>query len=687
MKINFGADVCGDLEASSKREWLETNGIGGYASATISGMNTRRYHGLLVAAFHPPTDRRVLLSKMEETVVLANGARIELGTNRYPNSTVHPQGFKVQTAFRLDPSPIFTFRVGQIEIEKSLFMLHGENTVVLRYRLRLSEKDLSEANADQNANVRLELRPLLAFRDYHSMQHENSLWIQSDEIERNLIRFAPHDSDTHLFIRSTASQTDLANVWYRNFEYEEERIRGFDFHEDLLNPCVLIFESNGANESETVCDLVVSTNCHDEQDAHALAEQFETSERARRAKIERHFFTNAPRFAFNDFVQNLYEAADAYIVRRADTPTQKNLHSIIAGYHWFTDWGRDTMISLTGLTLATRRFSLARNILRAFAAYMNEGLIPNRFPDYDEPPEYNTIDGTLWFFHAAREYLRRANDEKFVRDELYEKLKESIHWHERGTKYDIRMTDDGLLRGGNPHVQLTWMDAKVGDWVVTPRTGKPVEIQALWYNALRVTAELAWRFQDAETQKHCAALAERARASFKAKFWNANENCLYDYLTDDDMPNAQIRPNQIFAVSLPHAILQDAERARAVVAVVERELLTPFGLRSLSPRDPEYRPRYEGDARSRDAAYHQGTVWAWLIGAFINAYLKTHGRTPDTLARARTFTEGFRAHLLEAGLGQISEIFDAAAPHTPCGCIAQAWSIAEVLRCELEELN
>jgi predicted glycogen debranching enzyme len=312
--------------------------------------------------------------------------------------------------------------------------------------------------------------------------------------------------------------------------------------------------------------------------------------------------------------------------------------------------------------------------------------LPNRFPDSDAQPEYNTVDGTLWFVHAVGELLRRTDDEAFVREHFYEALCDIITWHEQGTHYQIRMTEDGLLRAGEPGVQLTWMDAKVGDLVVTPRVGKPVEIQALWYNALRTVEQLARRFNDEQTAAHCRAIADGTRANFNGLFWDEHAGGLYDCVNDAGEPDAAVRPNQIFAVSLPHALVV-GERARRVVELVERELLTPVGLRTLSPKSPDYRARYEGDAYARDTAYHQGTVWPWLLGPFITAYLKVNERTPASLETARSWTQAFRAHLREAGLGQISEIFDAEPPHTPRGCIAQAWSVAELLRCELEELS
>jgi predicted glycogen debranching enzyme len=376
----------------------------------------------------------------------------------------------------------------------------------------------------------------------------------------------------------------------------------------------------------------------------------------------------------------LYGAAEQFIVQRGS-----HRSSVIAGYHWFTDWGRDTMISLPGLALTTEKFVTARDILSAFADNLSEGMIPNRFPDEGDQPEYNTVDATLWFVHAIGEYLRRTNDISFIRGNLYSGLIQIVDWHERGTRYGIRVTDDGLLRSGEEGVQLTWMDAKVGDWVVTPRTGKAVEIQALWYNALCQLEKIAARLSDQRTADYCRKLADRASKSFNEKFWNDEAACLFDVVRDDGTMDASLRPNQIFAVSLPFSMLSE-ERALSVVQVVERELLTPYGLRSLAPSDPAYRGRYEGDSVARDGSYHQGTVWGWLMGPFITASLKIQGRTAESIAQARERLKNFRQHLMDAGIGQVSEIFDGDPPHTPRGCIAQAWSVAELLRCEVEEL-
>jgi predicted glycogen debranching enzyme len=666
--INFDAEACQNLDTALKREWLETNNLGGFASATITGANARRYHGLLTAALRPPTGRVVLLSKLEETLVL-DGERYELATNLYEPSVVHPQGFRLQSNFRLAPFPVFTYQVGDARIEKTVFMPHGENATVVRYRV----------HAPGAAQASLEIRPLVAFRDYHSLQREALDVFLKAELQDNLVSLCKQDDGAQMFLAHDAGHASVEGYWYRRFEYPEERARGFDFHEDLFNPCLLVWQIKG----DTTCDIIASTR----QQVPGDAATFEARERERRRSVAAGFGeTTAGDEAgsaseVDDYIQTLVAAADQFHVRRGD-----DLSSLIAGYHWFTDWGRDTMISLTGLAFARKQFDAARDILLAFAAHMRQGVIPNRFPDGNDEPEYNNVDGTLWFVNAVGELVRRTGDIEFVREHLYARLKEIIEWHERGTVYSIRVEQDGLLGAGQADVQLTWMDAKLGDYVVTPRAGKAVEIQALWYNALRTVEEIAARVEDDWMRNHCRALAELARASFHGLFWNEADNCLYDCISPVGEPDASIRPNQIFALSLPHPIMTGA-RALSVVETVRRELLTPYGLRSLSPRHPDYRPRYEGDSHSRDTAYHQGTVWAWLIGPFVTAHLRTHGRTPASMEQARGFLRAFREHLTEAGVGQVSEIFDGDAPHTPRGCIAQAWSVAELLRCELEELK
>lgn len=660
--INFDAEACRNLEAALGREWLETNNLGGFASATISGANTRRYHGLLTAALRPPTGRVVLLSKLEETLII-DGQRFDLSTNLYQEGAVHPSGFRQQLEFRLDPFPVFTYQLGEARVEKIVFMSHGENTTVVRYRVQVPEA----------SSASLEIRPLVAFRDYHSLQREAlDIFLQAD-LTPNLVSLLKQDDGTELFLAHNAGQASIEGYWYRQFEYPEERARGFDFHEDLFNPCLLVWQI----EPDTTCDIIASTSVE-----HAASEAAAIEERERMRR--RNVTTNDDVASTGEdaaYVQSLVAAADQFLVRRGE-----GLSSVIAGYHWFTDWGRDTMISLGGLAFTRKKFDTAREILLAFASHMREGVIPNRFPDADEEPEYNNVDGTLWFVNAVGELARRTGDIEFVREHLYARLKEFIEWHERGTVYSIHVDEDGLLSAGQEDVQLTWMDAKIGDYVVTPRAGKAVEIQALWYNALRTIEEIAAQLEDDLMRNHCRALAELARASFHGLFWNDAGNCLFDYINPAGEPDAAVRPNQIFALSLPHPIVT-GPRGRAIIEIVERELLTPYGLRSLSPRHPDYRPLYEGDSYARDTAYHQGTVWAWLIGPFITAYLRVHERTPASLAQARIYMQAFREHLKGTGIGQISEIFDGDAPHTPRGCIAQAWSVAELLRCELEELT
>jgi predicted glycogen debranching enzyme len=652
--MSFGKEVCGNLEAGSRREWLETNGIGGFASGTINGSNTRRYHGLLIAATKPPVGRVVLLSKLEETLI-CDGRTFELGTNRYPG-VIHPQGFRYLKQFRLDPFPVFTFQVEGVEIEKRVFMVQGENTTVAEYSV-VEIRDASD--------VQLELRPLIAFRDYHSLTHENTSINQDVKERPGLVSVSPYIGLPELYLANNASKVEAAGNWYRRFEYQAERERGLDFVEDLFNPCVLRFSLN----SQSKATVVASTAEHSAK----AAEQYRDSEISRRR-------ANARRSPVeNDFVKALTAAADHYIVSRDDQKT------VIAGYHWFSDWGRDTMIALPGLTLPTGQYDAARGILRAFAQHVDHGMLPNRFPDAGETPEYNTVDATLWFFEAVRAFLAYTGDLEFIQKHLYGVLSEIIAWHVRGTRFGISQDPTGLLSSGEPGVQLTWMDAKVGDWVVTPRHGKPVEIQALWYNALCILEDIAARLGDEPARQRYKSMAALTKSSFNREMWNEAGGYLFDVVTEGK-PDSSIRPNQIFAVSLPHSMLTP-KRAKQVVSIAQQHLLTPYGLRTLAPSDPQYHGQYTGDAVSRDGAYHQGTVWPWLIGPFITAYVKVNGGSESARRQAEQWLTPLEDHLEDAGLGHISEIFDGDAPHRPVGCIAQAWSVAEVLRAAVEDIH
>jgi len=653
LPIEFGRAVCGDPKQSSSREWLETNGIGGFACSTIIGLNTRRYHGLLTAATKPPVGRFVLLSKLEEVLVVGD-QRFELSANQY-SDVIHPSGYEYLQSFRLDPFPVFNYRCGNVELEKTVFLVHEQNTAVIQYQLSSDLRGLG---------CTLEIRPLIAFRDYHSTTHANNDIRRDVTIERAMAVITPYPGLPSLYFAHNAKCIDTTGFWFYKFEYERERERGLDFLEDLYSPFLLRFDlaanSSAANSTATI--IASTAPCSSTE-----ALKIRQSEMLRRSRIAGE--SPAP----DPFATTLACAADQFIVARGDQKT------VIAGYPWFTDWGRDTMISLPGLTLVTSRYDDARNILRAFARSIDQGMLPNRFPDSDETPEYNTADATLWMFYAVDEFLRYTGDEEFVRAELYKPLAGIIAWHERGTRYGIHLDSDGLLHAGAPGTQLTWMDAKVHGTPVTPRQGKPVEIQALWHNALRVMAHLATIIGDSAASRRFAVLADRTRQRFREVFWNEAAGCLYDVLPDAGAPDGSIRPNQIFAVSLPYPLLE-AEQALRVVEVVERELLTPYGLRTLSPRDPNYRGRYHGDPASRDGAYHQGTAWPWLLGPFVTAYVKVHGGSDDARGAARRFLDPLHAHLREAGLGQISEVFDGDAPHRPGGCFAQAWNVAEILR-------
>ena len=661
--IELDQNICRDLEAAQTCEWLETNGLGGFASSTIVGLNTRRYHGLLTAATKPPVGRIVLLSKFEEALII-DGGRYDLSANQYPG-TVHPQGFELQTGFRLDPFPIFTYLVEGIEIEKSVFMVQGENTTVVQYEFRQSKRPQADS-----LRYTFEIRPLIAFRDYHSTTHENSALNSHVEIEDGRASVAPYADLPTLYFAHDDGEIETHGDWYRNFEYRVEQERGLDFHEDLFSPFALKFaidQTALAKKSGLRVSIIASTERRDTKQADAY--------RAAEIKRCKTLARSAPRD--NDLVRALTVAADQYIVARGEQKT------VIAGYHWFADWGRDTMIALPGLTLATGRFEIAKSILLEFAKHVDQGMLPNRFPDAGETPEYNTVDATLWFFEAVRALVHYTKDFDFVRDNLYEVLRDIVDWHRRGTRYNIHVDTDGLLFSGEPGVQLTWMDAKVSDWVVTPRTGKAVEIQALWYNALRIMEGLAEKFGDEANEKQYKTMAVCARKSFNELFWNEQTGCLYD-VVNGDQRDASIRPNQVLAVSLTNSMVSKA-RAKSVLRVVERELLTPRGLRTLSPNDSRYIGRYEGDTRSRDGSYHQGTVWPWLMGSYITAYVKTFGENAGRKF-ATEWLNNFEDHLTEACLGQVSEIFDGDPPHTPRGCVAQAWSVAELLRAAVENV-
>lgn len=642
--IAFGPDICQEYGAASSREWLETNGLGSFASGTVAGSHTRRYHGLLVAATRPPVGRLLLLSKLEESLQWG-GNLWELSTNQY-HLALHPKGYRLVERFALDPWPQWTFRLGGLRLLKEIFMPHGRQATAISYSLLEGSEGLT-----------LEVRPLVASRNYHALTYENSVLNPRVQVTDGAIETRPYQGLPLLRLCHSAGRFQAESIWYRNFEYLEELARGLEGYEDLWSPGLFRLEMAPGRPAILLATLDAGLSA---ADLPALAEE----ERSRRQKC----------WGFgrgNRMAGQLMLAADQFLVRRGDG------HSIIAGYPWFTDWGRDTMIALPGLCLARGRYAEARGILETFAQTVDGGVIANRFLDAGKGPEYNTIDAALWFIHASDAYVQASGD-RVAMASLYPTLVGIVEAHREGTRYGIRVDEDGLLMGGEPGVQLTWMDAKVGDWVVTPRWGKPVEVQALWYNGLRTLADWGQGLGCQADVARFTEWANRAYASFNRVFWHEAGGYCYDCFGPNG-PDPALRPNQLLALSLPYPILDQA-RWEAVLLSVERALLTPYGLRTLSPSDPAYRGRCEGDQRSRDGALHQGTVWPWLLGPYVTALLRARGRTPETLASARQLMDSFTPHLSEAGLGSVSEIFDGDMPHLPRGCIAQAWSVAELIR-------
>ncbi len=645
--IEFGNEICSDYPRSSNLEWLETNGIGGFASSTVSGANTRRYHGLLTAALRPPLGRLTLVSKFEETVTV-DGEEFEISANQY-RDTVHPLGFAFLKSFRLDPFPVWVYELAGIELERRVFMVNGENTTVCVWRV------VSRV-AGRDSEVSLVIKPLVSFADYHHLQHENNEFDQRFEATENCVLVQPFADSPELFFNHNAAAVSRTGHWYHGFEYPIEAERGFDAHEDLFQPFSLQYDLN----EEAIA--IISTK----QQNYQNALEFETLETDRRNKLVE---IAEPK---DEFIEQLVLAADQFIVKRGEGET------VIAGYPWFSDWGRDTMISLPGLTLATNREGIAKKILLEFSRHVSDGMLPNRFPDAGETPEYNTVDATLWYFEAIRAYTAKTGDYDFVKEHLYETLAEIIDWHTKGTRYGIHVDEDGLLYAGEPGCQLTWMDAKYGEEVFTPRTGKPVEIQALWYNALETICELARRFRDKKGRRRYEKMSSSARKSFNSEFWYGEGGYLYDVI-DGERKDASIRPNQIFAVSLKHSMIS-MYKAKQIVQIIEKELFTPLGLRSLSASDPAYLGVYKGSPYERDSAYHQGTVWGWLTGPFFEALGRTYPKGRKYRQYEQRIREGFEKHMRENGIGQISEIFDGDEPHHARGCFAQAWSVAELLR-------
>jgi len=661
--ISFVPEICSDLLAAEQREWLVTNGLGGFASGTIAGSSTRRYHGLLIVALAPPSVRTHLVGGLDELATV-DGKTYELASHRWASGAVAPKGFLSIQNFRLDGSiPVWTYQAGSAQIEKRIWMRSGENTTFVRYTL-----------LESNSDVALDLRVLVNYRDFHSATHAGSPpneWrMRVTPIEHGICVTA-FDGAIPFYLRCKEASVEPQHSWYRDFFYPREQQRGLDDHEDLL--LAAIFHAKLA-PSQSVT-IVLSTEVHADLDGTAAL----IDESRRQSKI---LDTAKPLLAASKsgatpaWLSQLLLAADQFIVQRP-LPDQPSGTTVIAGYHWFGDWGRDTMIALPGLTISTGRTDVARQILLAFSRFVDGGMLPNNFPDAGGAPQYNTIDATLWYFEAIRQYFEATNDTQTL-ETLFPVLANIVDAHLKGTRYNIHVDPaDGLLHGGGPGVQLTWMDAKIGDWVVTPRTGKPVEINALWLNAMETMAQFAQHLGQAPALYQ--QLSAHTISSF-SKFWNPQRNCCFDVL---DAPgigpgggnDSSFRPNQIFAVSLQHSALSPQQQ-KAVVDACASELLTPFGLRSLAPSEPAYAGIYSGGVRERDGAYHQGAVWGWLLGPFALA----HYRVYQDRAAALAFLDPLAKSIDSYGVGTLAEIFDGDPPHHPRGCIAQAWSVAELLR-------
>ena len=635
-------------------EWLEADGLGGFASSTVSGIRTRRYHALLLTATMPPTGRMALVNGIEAWLETPNG-RFALSAQRYAPDVVHPDGHNRIDDFRIDPWPTWTFRAEDgTEVSQEVVACHERGQVIVRWRLlsrplvgRVGGRGPNPVRTDQP--VQLMVRPLLSGRDYHALHHENPSFEFGAEVTGARVLWRPYPGVPAISAVSDGSYRHEP-AWYRDFQYDAERERGLDFTEDLASPGLFTWTLNGSEAT-----LILSAGeASPDLDAGWLLD----AEARRRRRFD----------------SPLQRAADAYVVRRGAGKT------IVAGYPWFTDWGRDTFITLRGFMTLPGGLDLARDILLAWAPAVSEGMVPNRFPDAGERPEYNAVDASLWYVIAAHELLEAAGAGRIAlapadKEVLYRAIGQIVAGYRAGTRFDIRMDEDGLLAAGVPGVQLTWMDAKVGDQVITPRVGKPVEVQALWLNALRIAAAI-W-------PEYCN-VYRHGLASFQLRFWNEPGDCLYDVVDVDHVAGRNdpaVRPNQILAVGgLPYQVLVEPYAGR-VVETVERRLLTPIGLRSLAPGEPGYTPHYGGGVPERDSAYHQGTVWPWLIGPFVHAWLRVRGDTPEAKREAdERFLSPLREHLGVAGLGHISEIADAEPPHRPGGCPFQAWSLGELLR-------
>ena len=644
---------CRDLDRALSLEWLEPNGRGGFASGTVAGANTRRYHALLLVARHPPVDRVVLVNHLEESLEIS-GATAPLSTNVY-GGAVHPEGYQYCDRFSDTPWPTWQFTCRGIRVEREVVCPHGRDMVILRWRLL---EDASPA-------VVLRVRPMLTGRDFHATHQENAGLRSDATMTEGQVVWHPYEGLPPVRALHNGQYHHRPD-WYRQIHYQVERERGLEYVEDWWSPGEILFTLTPG----TTAELVFTT----ETVPTLSVTQLMDAESRRRADLVRSVPTD------DELTRRLWVASNAYLVKRGARQT------VIAGYPWFADWGRDTFVALPGLCLVTGRHDVARQVIDAFASYVSQGMVPNRFPDIGEQPEYNTIDASLWFIHTVDRYLYYSRDLAGVQRIAWPAIKQILDGYRQGTRFGIRMDADGLITGGVEGVQLTWMDVKIGDWVVTPRHGKPVEIQALWVRALAVAAALAEQFGESSYASQCREDRARATASFRDRFWYRTGGYLFDVIDGPTGDDASLRPNQIFALALDDQLVSEAQ-AKQILQLLKERLVTPVGLRTLAPEDIRFCASYEGGVADRDAAYHQGTVWPFLLGPFVTAWIKTYGESPAVRREARLFLQGVLTHLDDACLGQVSEIFDGERPHRPRGCVAQAWSVGELLRALIEDVG
>ncbi len=651
--IRLGVESFPTYEHGIKKEWIIGNGLGGYASSTVIGAGTRTYHGLLVAAPENSPGRVLLLSSLDEELSL-NGEVYRLATHKYPG-TVSPEGFNYLSKFILAPFPMWVYQPDVFTVKKKVFMVHNSNTTCILYDIR-SRKE----------GALLRIFPLTNSRSFHQTTRSRDLSFSQKAYPAGV---KLESSNGFTLSLSSNLQYHRDPMWYYNFEYDAEKQRGLPFQEDNFNPGY--FE--GRLKLGTSRFFIAASTGDISSFTLEQVEELYTREVYRQNLLAFNSRLTEP------FALKLLRATDTFIVKNPSTGE----NTVIAGYPWFSDWGRDSMISLPGLTLVPHRFEAAKSILKNFSRNCRKGLIPNNYPAFGGEPVYNTVDASLWFIHALGRYFAYTKDFLFLSD-TWETVEYIIDNYRKGTDFGIGMDSDYLIRQGP---QLTWMDAKIDEWAVTPRTGKACEINALWYNALKTASKLGTLLsKDISSYE---SLAAGVASNFEELFWNPETNCLFDLIYQDEtgkqIKDSAIRPNQIFAVALPYTMLPP-EKEKAIVDRVEKDLLTPFGLRTLSSDNPAYVGHYQGGPESRDLAYHNGTVWPWLLGAYVKAYRKVHNYSKKSLEDMRVLLQGFDSHLETAGIGTISEVFDGDYPYFPGGCISQAWSVAEIFRAYVEDV-